>query len=618
MAPSPGEVAIEAKPESLQTWWVELGLAHTLVVDLDETITPRTWSTLAGSPSQARPASIDVEDLPAAPDRPGVPLGDVEPAEEIGKGAMGVVHAAQQHSLSREVAIKRLKDDAHPNSANVLINEARMMGQLEHPNIPPVHLLCRDGGEPVLVMKRIVGEVWQRLMRDEAHEAWTRTRWADEAQIDRCVGVVETLCDALHFAHSRGVLHRDIKPANVMIGAFGEVYLLDWGLAVRWEELKAMGPVVGTPAYMAPEMVEGQAEPRTDVYLLAASLHQAVTGSLLHRGKTLYDCLAQIQASEPPKYPPQVPAELVAILHKALARNPDDRYANVLEFQRALRAYRSHRAVNALVDQSLQRLTEAGQADESDAARLLTEARFGFLQALRDWQSPRARAGLNRASLALAEWEVEHGDLEAAARYLDDLDRIPTELQARVDALKDARARKQGLVEQAEQLDPKVGADDRTRYLAVLAALMVGLAFVVSWSASIGGSFGYRMALWGSGNAALLTAVSMVMWRERLFANAYNRRIMLLVILASCGIFLSRLLMMLLSVPMAHALVGDLMLLSMIAGAAGITVNRWTLWLSALAALAAVGAALLPAFIPWIVAGSAVVASGIALFFWRR
>jgi len=603
---------------SLAEMWNTLGVDTEVVVPLGETLTARTWSTLAGQSDTLSSASADVHQLPETPARlehdTWVP--DVVLKAEIGRGAMGVVYTGLQHSLGREVAVKRLRAPARPQARAALVNEARITGVLEHPNIPPVHLLCQDDGEPVLVMKRIEGQIWSDLIKDEGHEAWARTHWSSDEPLLRNIAVAEIVCDALAYAHSRGIVHRDVKPANIMIGAFGQVYLLDWGMATRWAEL-AHKPVqvVGTPAYMSPEMVDGRAEPRSDVYLVGAVLHQVITGRHLHTGKTLYQCLASIYETEPLVYDEQVPAELAVIARRACAIDPEDRYPTILALQQALRTFRKHRSGDALVRESERRLRLAAEAEEGDAGRLLTEARFGFLQVLRDWESPAARGGLHACSLALASWEIERGHLEAARRYLEDLGTVPEALRVKVEALEQSHAKHSALHARAKDLDPAVASSHRVRYMAVIALSMLGLAVAVSWSARQEGAVAYRVAIWGAGNAALFTLMIGVLFRERLFSSAYNRQSMYLVVLASCGIFVSRILMQQLGVSVTHALVADLVFLSGLAGAAGITMARWLLWLCGLSAGAAIGAALLPGWIPIIVGATAVAGAGITSWF---
>src|SRR5262249_12200472 len=154
-----------------------------------------------------------------------------------------------------------------------LLVEAVITGSLEHPSVVPVYALgCDDAGHPILVMKRIEGVSWKTLAADQHHPAWARI---DAAGDDRLVAHLEILMQvagAVHFAHSRGFVHRDIKLANVMIGEFGEVYVVDWGLAVKMGAAPLSdeeAPLVGTPVYLAPEMLSGDpaaVDARTDVY----------------------------------------------------------------------------------------------------------------------------------------------------------------------------------------------------------------------------------------------------------------------------------------------------------------------------------------------------------------
>src|SRR6185503_17346084 len=146
---------------------------------------------------------------------------------------------------------------------------------------------------------------------------------------DLNVGILLQVLNAVRFAHSRGIIHRDVKPDNVMIGAFGEVYLLDWGIAVRPAETPGVvGPMVGTPRYLAPEMLDGALDdvgPHTDVYLLGATLHHILTGQPRHAGETLETVLAAAKESRPVHYAATVPAELAALCNAATAQDPKRR-----------------------------------------------------------------------------------------------------------------------------------------------------------------------------------------------------------------------------------------------------------------------------------------------------
>ena len=273
------------------------------------------------------------------------PVHDLELHETIGEGGMGLVRSATQHALRRQVAVKTLKPDVETGEAtNTLLHEALVTGRLEHPNVVPIYTLGEtEHGAPIIVMKRITGVSWLQCIQNP--------QAAPDFRPDDPLGwhldIFEEVCLATHFAHSREIIHRDIKPENVMVGAFGEVYLLDWGVAVTVEEDKS-GPLLhvteatgicGTPMYMAPEMAAGESHrigPRSDVYLLGATLYHVLTGDPPHQGRSAYQVLMSAYISEPPKFPDDIPDALVKICHKAMARDPDDRYQTADELRHAL------------------------------------------------------------------------------------------------------------------------------------------------------------------------------------------------------------------------------------------------------------------------------------------
>ena len=184
--------------------------------------------------------------------------------EEIGRGGMGTVYRAADSVLGRDVALKVLTlSEADPADTDRLLQEARVVALLEHPGIVPVHDAgVFPDGRVYYAMKLVRGEPLSR-------------RAASTALPDR-LRIFQKVCDAVAFAHSNGVIHRDLKPDNVMIGAFGEVLVLDWGLARRREEpAEPGGTVLGTRAFMAPEQADGRTDlvdERTDVYALGAIL----------------------------------------------------------------------------------------------------------------------------------------------------------------------------------------------------------------------------------------------------------------------------------------------------------------------------------------------------------
>ena len=205
--------------------------------------------------------------------------------ELLSRGGQGAVYLAEQTSLQRLVAVKVAtgKDGStDERRAASLLVEARVSGRLEHPNIVPVHIVgTGDDGQPLLVMKRVEGQTWRKLINAGR-------------DLERDVRILLDVCKALALAHSHGIAHCDVKPGNVMVGVAGDVYLVDWGVAVGFGDnapadipvAKDIKTVFGTPKYLAPEMAlpQGSIDQRTDIYVCGAVLHELVTGTALHQG----------------------------------------------------------------------------------------------------------------------------------------------------------------------------------------------------------------------------------------------------------------------------------------------------------------------------------------------
>ncbi|MCC6524203.1 MAG: protein kinase [Polyangiaceae bacterium] len=263
---------------------------------------------------------------------------------------MSSIRVALDERLGRRVAMKQVDLPLEPGSkeARRFLDEAQITGQLDHPNIVPIHELGLDprGAPTFFTMKLVRGrDLGARL--DELGPARLE---ADE--LEALVRVLVRVCDAVSFAHSLGVIHRDLKPRNVMIGAFGQVYVMDWGLALV--RAKSEHPpeershAIGTPAYMAPEQAWPRFEAideRTDVYGLGGILYTVLTGTAPHG--VLGDPIATVLAARegvvrpPEELAPQdrLPPELCRIAMKALAPDPRDRYQAVPELELELEAF---------------------------------------------------------------------------------------------------------------------------------------------------------------------------------------------------------------------------------------------------------------------------------------
>jgi eukaryotic-like serine/threonine-protein kinase len=185
--------------------------------------------------------------------------------EQIGEGGMGAVYVAHDRELDRDVALKVLRAPVpSAEERERIIHEARILASLEHPGIVPVHDVgTLPDGRLFYVMKRVRGERFDDFARAERSRA-------------ELLRAFLQVCDAVAFAHAAGVIHRDLKPQNVMLGAFGEVLVLDWGAAHAGPDI-ASGTVAGTPGYMAPEQLHGTADERVDVYGLGGILFFILT-----------------------------------------------------------------------------------------------------------------------------------------------------------------------------------------------------------------------------------------------------------------------------------------------------------------------------------------------------
>jgi WD40 repeat protein len=432
---------------------------------------------------------------------------------ELGHGGMGVVYRARQASLAREVALKKiLPENDSLEAREQFACEARTTGFLDHPNIVPVHeLATTPEGELFLAMKLVRGTSWKDLLhpRVEEHRAL-----AAKHDLDAHLAILDSVAHAVAFAHSKGIVHRDLKPENVMVGAFGEVLVMDWGLAVSLDERSAAegrAPVrdgvsapAGTPAYMAPELATGDGPgtgPWTDVYLLGSTLHELLTGRAPHlQGRSLKAILRAAIESNPPVFEAGVPEELAAICRRAMARERRDRFASVSELQDALAGYRKHRESTRVADAAQASLDRAG--DAADYA-LRSEAIAGFRQAIVLWGgNERARRGERDARVALARRALAGGDLGLATTQIAALataspERIALEeelavtTEARERAERGARRARRALV---------------AAIVTIVLGLAAGTAVTLDKNRAIAAQRDRSIAAEASASAALLSA----------------------------------------------------------------------------------------------------------------
>jgi len=291
---------------------------------------------------------------------PTMPNARYEFGPVFASGGLGKIRRAYDRRLCRDVAVKELRH-YQPGSIGEqrFLREAWITARLEHPAIVPIHDIDRHpGGEPFFCMHLVEGTSLDTLVR-------TRKTLAERLAL---VAHVIAVADALAYAHDRGVVHRDLKPSNVLIGAFGETVVIDWGLAKELSEphspepatpspassepdLTQTGEFVGTLPFMPPEQTRGaEASTRADVYAIGAILYHVLSGQIPYAQETAHTRLAALLAGPPrdlATLEPRISPDLLAIIHKAMARAPADRYASAKQLAEDLRRFQEGRLVAA-------------------------------------------------------------------------------------------------------------------------------------------------------------------------------------------------------------------------------------------------------------------------------
>ena len=259
--------------------------------------------------------------------------------EMLGQGGMSAVYKATDPNLKRVVAVKMIHTHLsdNPDFVKRFEEEAASVAQLRHPGIIQVYDFNQDDDVYYMVLEFVPGETIQDHLK-RLNESGRRL------PVSKVMEYMANICDAVDYAHQRGMIHRDIKPANIMLNTQGQVILMDFGIAkiVGGQSHTATGAVVGTAMYMSPEQIRGeQPDRRSDIYSLGVTLYEMVSGQppfQADSAMTLMMMHVNDPVPDPRKLNPEVPDVLIAIINKALAKNPNDRYQTAAEMASAFRA----------------------------------------------------------------------------------------------------------------------------------------------------------------------------------------------------------------------------------------------------------------------------------------
>ncbi|MHC5038294.1 MAG: protein kinase domain-containing protein, partial [Planctomycetota bacterium] len=388
---------------------------------------------------------------------------------EIARGGMGAIVKLVDNDIRRPVAMKVILGDDVNERVDRFVEEAQVTGQLEHPNIVPVHELGLDPeGKVYFTMKLVKGESLDTIIDAIADKNADAVR---KYPLSHLLQIFLKVCDAIAFAHSKGVIHRDLKPENVMVGRFGEVLVMDWGLAKVWERedmaeedlvetirsekevgKTLSGEVMGTPSYMPPEQASGKVDlidERSDVFALGAMLYKILTHEAPYTGRDVGEVLRQAVrcAYKAPRVRSpwnRIPKELQSICLKAMRARREDRYGSVEAMVEDIGAHLDHRPVSAhgsgLLTRFLRFVQRHPAGSLAGGVALILLSLGGALGGVLLQRTEAERAKV-REKEALAEAEAARADAASVRAQMAEEARARAEVRATdaEDALKKGR-----------------------------------------------------------------------------------------------------------------------------------------------------------------------------------
>ncbi len=386
------------------------------------------------SAGSTRPLDLGVSTAGSWSDVPAT-FGDYQIIQRIGTGGMGVVFKVRDVALDRIVAIKIIREfgSVHDDRMNRLFREARISASLKHPSIAQIYNIGQVNGMPYIVSEFVEGKSFSEYARPHGRLA-----------PNDLAGIIARVADAIHYAHSLGIVHRDVKPSNILIDQELWPHLIDFGLARSWVDsaeatLSHAGQIVGTPSYMSPEQAEGRLDavgPATDVYSLGATLYALLTGEAPFPGPDVFETMQLLRTAEPVpprRLNPTVPRDLETVCLTAMARDPRKRYATARDMADDLRRFQSGSPISARAPGAWAHVTRfcrrhrlvflmaflAVTASAVGASAALLAIRYGRIGPLSGNAPVAALDGENRRVLRLAVNRSAEAELRRAVQAGD-------------------------------------------------------------------------------------------------------------------------------------------------------------------------------------------------------